>query len=193
MADSTASAKVTDPLAQWKEEQRKERMRLMKQNSRFSMPFAIRLPSATGLAFMVGMGLGIAHGSEVAGLRFRAENAHRLPTTPTGWYLYHKSKNYQAAHGGVMEGLKMGAKVSFWTAAFFSIEEMFDRYRGTKDFLNTVIASCSVAGAFSVWSKSHPALDPDVLDNTILFSTTTLVRRAQWNVQDIVKSYKLFL
>lgn len=46
----------------------------------------------------------------------------------------------------------MGFKVSFWTAAFFGIEEMFDRYRGTKDFLNTTVASLSVAGAFSLWS-----------------------------------------
>lgn len=46
----------------------------------------------------------------------------------------------------------MGTKVSIWTAGFFSIEEMFDRYRGTKDFINTVIASLSVAGAFSLWS-----------------------------------------
>lgn len=134
--------------AQWREEQIRQRQI----NSRFSLPFALRLPLATSLSFVVGMGLGVSHGSQVAGLRFRAENAHRLPTTPTGWYLYHKSKNYQMAYGGVMEGIKMGAKVSIWTAGFFGIEEMFDRYRGTKDFLNTVIASLSVAGAFSLWS-----------------------------------------
>jgi len=117
-----------------------------------SLPFGMRLPLATTLSFVSGMALGISHGSQTAGLRFRAENAHRLPTTPTGWYLYHKSKNYHMALGGVKEGMKMGAKVSFWTAGFFSIEEMFDRYRGTKDFVNTVIASLSIAGGFSLWS-----------------------------------------
>ncbi|KIM97884.1 hypothetical protein OIDMADRAFT_129065 [Oidiodendron maius Zn] len=136
-------------LAQREEEQ----IRKLKINSRFSLPFGVRLPIATSFSFLVGMGLGVSHGSQVAGLRFRAENAHRLPTSPTGWYLYHKSKNYQMAFGGVKEGLKMGTKVSFWTIGFFYIEDMFDRYRGTKDFINTVIASLSVAGAFSMWNR----------------------------------------
>jgi len=136
------------------EEWRRERTRQMKIDSRFSLPFHIRLPFATSLSFIVGMGLGVSHGSHLAGLRFRAENAHRLPTTPTGWYLYHKSKNYQRAYGGVIEGFRMGGRVSIWTAGFFGIEEMLDRYRGTKDFLNTVLASLSMAGAFSAWSKS---------------------------------------
>jgi len=136
------------------EDWRQEKTRQMKIDSRFSLPFHVRLPFATSISFIVGMGLGVSHGSQLAGLRFRAENAHRLPSTPTGWYLYHKSKNYQRAYGGVVEGFKMGGKVGIWTAGFFGIEEMFDRYRGTKDFLNTVLASLSVAGAFSAWSKS---------------------------------------
>jgi len=130
-----------------------ERLREEKRLNSRSLPFAQRLPLATTLSFLVGMGLGISHGSQSTGLRFRAENAHRLPSTPTGWYLYHKSKNYQMAFGGVMEGFRMGARVSIWTAGFFGIEEMFDRYRGKKDFINTVIASLSIAGAFSVWNR----------------------------------------
>ena len=138
--------------------QREEEIHHLKINSRFSLPFGVRLPIATSLSFFVGTGLGVSHGSQVAGLRFRAENSHRLPTSPTGWYLYHKSKNYHMAFGGVKEGIKMGAKVSFWTIGFFYIEDMFDRYRGTKDFINTVIASLSVAGAFSMWSMLLPTL-----------------------------------
>ncbi|CZR55526.1 uncharacterized protein PAC_05414 [Phialocephala subalpina] len=134
-------------------EWRAEQIRLLKLNSRFSLPYPMRLTAATSLSFITGLALGIPHGSQTSGMRFRAENAHRLPTTPTGWYLYHKSKNYVMALGGVKEGLKMGAKVSFWTAGFFSIEEMFDRYRGTKDFVNTVIASLSIAGGFSLWNR----------------------------------------
>jgi hypothetical protein len=125
-----------------------------------SLPFGMRLPLAATLSFVSGMALGISHGSQTGGLRFRAENAHRLPTMPTGWYLYHKSKNYHMALGGVKEGMKMGAKVSFWTAGFFGIEEMFDRYRGTKDFVNTVIASLSIAGGFSLWSMHHSPSPP---------------------------------
>jgi hypothetical protein len=160
---------------------REEAMRQLKIDSRFSQPFGVRLPLATSLSFLVGMGLGLSHGSQVAGLRFRAENAHRLPTSPTGWYLYHKSKNYQMAFGGVKEGFKMGAKVSFWTAGFFYIEDVFDRYRGTKDFINTVIASLSVAGAFSLWSMHlqtllHPSPQLITVDR---FPVTTAARTAK--------------
>lgn len=52
-----------------------------------------------------------------------------------------------------MEGLKMGVKVGFWTAGFFCIEDIFDRYRRRKDFVNTVIASLAVAGGFSLWNR----------------------------------------
>jgi hypothetical protein len=137
-------------------EMKREEYRVLKENSRFSVPWGQRLPMEASFSFVVGMALGLSHGSQSTGLRFRAENAHRLPTTPTGWYLYHKSKNYNMALGGVKEGFKMGGKVSFWTAAFFGVEEIFDRYRGTKDFINTVIASLSVAGGFSLWSRSFP-------------------------------------
>lgn len=147
---------VADPVSEAetleRAEKRKERIRLLKLNSRLGIPFPVRLPFVTSVSFMSGMALGLSHGSQAAGFRFRAENAHRLPDNPTGWYLYHKSKNYQMALGGVKEGFKMGAKISFWVTGFFSIEEMFDRYRGTKDFFNTVIASLSVAGGFSVYS-----------------------------------------
>lgn len=146
-----ASALEEEERKRWIESKREE-YRVLKENSRFSLPWGQRLPIAASLSFVAGMALGLSHGSQTTGLRFRAENAHRLPTTPTGWYLYHKSKNYNMALGGVKEGFKMGAKVSFWTAAFFSVEEIFDRYRGTKDFINTVIASLSVAGGFSLWS-----------------------------------------
>lgn len=132
----------------WREEQ----IRQLKIDSRIGLPYGMRLPLTTGIAFLAGASLGVAHGSQTTGLRFRAEHAHRLPTTPTGWYLYHKSKNYHMAMGGVKEGMKMGAKIGFWTAGFFSIEDMFDRYRGTKDFVNTILASLSVAGVFSLWS-----------------------------------------
>jgi hypothetical protein len=121
-------------------------------NSRLSLPTPIRITLATASSFVLGLGLGLSHGSKTAGLRFRAENAHRLPKTPTGWYLYHKSKNYHVALGGVKEGLKMGVKISAWVAAFFYIEDCWDEIRGEKDFLNTVVASLSVAGGFSLWS-----------------------------------------
>jgi hypothetical protein len=74
-------------------------------HSRLSLPAPLRILIATSASFVLGASLGVSHGSKTAGLVFRAENAHRLPATPTGWYLYHKSKNYHMAMGGVKEGV----------------------------------------------------------------------------------------
>ncbi|KAL2270720.1 hypothetical protein VTJ83DRAFT_91 [Remersonia thermophila] len=123
------------------------------QHSRLSLPAPIRIPIATTLSYLTGFILGTAQGSKMAGLRFRAEHAHKLPTSTTGWYLYHKSKNYQMAYGGIKEGFKMGFKVSFWTTAMFALEQMFDTYRGTADMLNTITSCVTVAGGFSLWNR----------------------------------------
>ncbi len=122
--------------------------------NRLSLPFVLRFPGATSSAFIVGLALGLSHGGKNAGMRFRAENSHRFPTTSTGWYLYHKTKNYHVMLGAIKEGFKMGGKIAFWAGSFFLIEEAVDRVRGSKDFLSTVVAGLSTAGAFSAWSGS---------------------------------------
>ncbi|GAB1309831.1 Mitochondrial import inner membrane translocase subunit TIM22 [Madurella fahalii] len=122
-------------------------------DSRLSIPPGIRLPMASTLSFLAGFTLGTAQGGKVAGLRFRAEHAHKLPTTTTGWFLYHKSKNYQVAYGGIREGLKMGFRICFWSTAMFAIEQMFDSYRRTADLFNTVTSCVTVAGGFSYWNN----------------------------------------
>ena len=88
----------------------------------------------------------------MAGLRFRAENAHRLPNDTTGWYFYHKAKNYQAMYGGVKEGLKMGFKLGGLVTTFVVAEEALDKYREESDFLSSVTAGLGTAGLFSLWS-----------------------------------------
>ncbi|KAH9894699.1 hypothetical protein F4778DRAFT_287380 [Xylariomycetidae sp. FL2044] len=125
--------------------------------SRLSIPPLVRIPAAAVTAFGIGMSLGLAHGSQMAGLRFRAEHAHRLPTSTTGWYLYHKSKNYNLALGGLKEGVKVGARLGFLSTAMFCAENLFDVYRGTQDFLNTVMASLAIAGGFSLWNRFSAA------------------------------------
>ena len=123
--------------------------RLSHYENRLDIPFSIRLPLATAIAILTGATLGISHGGKTAGMRFRAENAHRFPTTSTGWYLYHKSKNYHMMLGGLKEGLKMSPKIGFWAGTFFIAEEAVDRLRGTKDFLSAVIAGMTIAAGFS--------------------------------------------
>jgi hypothetical protein len=129
--------------------------------SRLSLPPMVRIPGAALAAFGIGLALGLAHGSQMAGLRFRAEHAHKLPTTTTGWYLYHKSKNYHLMFGGLKEGFRNGARLSLITSAMFCAENLFDVYRGSKDMFNTIAASLAVAGGFSLISAasmSCPAL-----------------------------------
>lgn len=99
-------------------------------NDRLSIPFMARLPLTVLVAGVGGFGLGVTQGGTMAGLRFRAENAHRLPTSQVGWYLYHKSKNYSVALGGIKEGLRMSLRLGFWTGSFFCMEEAVDRLRG---------------------------------------------------------------
>lgn len=125
-------------------------------DARLSTSPLIRIPAVTLLAGVVGAALGVSHGSTMAGLRFRAENTHRLPDSQVGWYLYHKSKNYHMMLGGIKEGLKMSAKVGFWAGSFFLVEEAVDQARGEggkKDFLSSTVAGMGVAGGFSLWSR----------------------------------------
>lgn len=124
---------------------------------RLQMSTPTRLTLATTGAFAVGMGLGGAHGGRSAQLRFRAEHAHRMPTRTTDWYFYHRSKNYHAIYGGLREGLRMGARLGFWAFGMVWLEHTVDRYRGRADLISTVIASLSVSGAFSLWSKLFPS------------------------------------
>lgn len=95
------------------------------------MPFDRRLLLTTALAFTSGFTLGSITTGHAASLRFRAENAHRLPISQPGWYLYHKSKNYYKWKHGVVEGLRKGGYIAAWSSVFFIVEESLDVFRGT--------------------------------------------------------------
>ena len=114
-------------------------------------PKRVALGSAT--SGLIGFGLGVMQGGQMAQLRFRAEHAHKMPDTTTGWYFYHKSKNYHAMQGGIREGLRMGAKTGVWTFLALGLESTVDRWRGRSDMFSTIIATMTVAGAFSTWRK----------------------------------------
>lgn len=122
---------------------------------RLSLPTPARCTYGALGGFATGLFLGVSHGSQTSGLRFRAENAHRLPTTQKGWYLYHKSKNYNAMLGGLKDGLKLGPKLSLWAGSVFALEAAVDNIRGPreKDFLSTTVATLTVAGAWSLWNR----------------------------------------
>ena len=91
-----------------------EHIRIQRRNERLSLPPEFRIALASFAALCTGTISGAMRGVKMSGLRFRAENAHRLPTSQKGWYYYHKSKNYQASLAAFREGPKMGAQLAFW-------------------------------------------------------------------------------
>ncbi|KAB8229115.1 uncharacterized protein BDW43DRAFT_289347 [Aspergillus alliaceus] len=121
---------------------------------RLGIEIGERLPYTAISAFSVGMAIGSSYGSKRAAYRFRAENAHRFPTTSTGWFQYHKTKNYTAIVGGVKEGMKMGCKLGFGALAFCLFEETVDYARhDRRDFLSTVTAGLSFSGIYSLLAR----------------------------------------
>ncbi|KAF2247557.1 hypothetical protein BU26DRAFT_520675 [Trematosphaeria pertusa] len=147
---------------------------------RLGMPFDRRLLLAAFTSFTVGTTLGYTTTARLAALRFRAENAHRLPVSNPGWYLYHKSKNYYKLQQGIPAGLRSGAYLAAWSGVFFVLEESLDVFRGTwragrtlaemegvdeldlrrvdrgvegsRDFWSSAVAGMVTGGLWSVWS-----------------------------------------
>lgn len=145
------------------------------------MTFDTRLLMAGFSSFLCGFTLGSSHAGHLASLRFRAENAHRLPISQPGWYLYHKSKNYYKMKEGILTGLRKGTYLAAWTSVFFVIEESMDVFRGTwragrtlkemegideldmkdmkrsvqmnRDFMSSAMAGMVTGGLWSAWNQ----------------------------------------
>ncbi|ETN46822.1 uncharacterized protein HMPREF1541_01011 [Cyphellophora europaea CBS 101466] len=135
-------------------------------NERLSMPPIIRWPVMAATTAGYGFSLGFSLGRRKAADRYRAMNAHRVPSTQAGWYLYHRSKSYHAAVGGVKEGVKFGGIVSIWASMFMLAEEGLDQARGRlfarrddeialgqRDALDTVLAALMTAGLYTRWHR----------------------------------------
>ncbi|RMZ81799.1 hypothetical protein DV738_g1942, partial [Chaetothyriales sp. CBS 135597] len=126
-------------------------------NERLSMPLEVRGPLVLLASFITGLGLGGTAAGQMRADRYRAENAHRYPTTEAGWYLYQRSKNYHIFLGGFSGGVRSGALLSLWAAGFMATEEGIDQLRarllhrpdGQRDFVSTVIAALALAGVHS--------------------------------------------
>lgn len=120
---------------------------------RLAIPTPARIAYGTLSASVIGFGLGAMQGGQMSQLRFRAEHAHKMPDTTAGWYFYHKSKNYHAMQGGLIEGMRMATKTGFWSFLALSLESTVDRYRGGSDMFSTIIATLTVSGMFSLARK----------------------------------------
>ena len=119
------------------------------------MTFIQRVLVTSIFAFAGGAVLGGYQGSKMASLRFRAENSHRFPTTATGWYFYHRTKNYKCMLAAIKEAFKLGPRIPAWTIGFFFVEEAVDHWRGTRDCFSTVVAGLTISSIFSVKSRSN--------------------------------------
>lgn len=148
-------------------------------NERLSMPPTIRWPVMITATMAYGFSMGATLGGRKAADRYRAMNAHRLPSTQAGWYLYHRSKSYHASLGGVKEGLKFGGILSFWATMFMLAEEGLDHARGSlfakrdedvaigqRDALDTTLAALMTAGLYTRWHRMD------------VFATTNMARMA---------------
>ncbi|KAF2875817.1 hypothetical protein BDV95DRAFT_484265 [Massariosphaeria phaeospora] len=147
---------------------------------RLGMTFDKRILLAAFTSFVCGFTLGSSTAGRLASLRFRAENAHRLPISRPGWYLYHKSKNYYKSRAGISEGMRKGVWLASWGSIFFIIEESMDVFRGTwragrtleemegvdeldikrissgveksRDFVSSAMAGMVTGGLWSAWN-----------------------------------------
>ncbi|PLB37300.1 uncharacterized protein BDW47DRAFT_39145 [Aspergillus candidus] len=105
-------------------------------------------------AFLSGITIGVPHGAKKAAYLFRAENAHRIPNSPSGWFQYHKWKNYAIGSRGLAEGLKLGSGLAVGAVAFSLFEETVDYARNDRrDFLSTVTAGLSFSGIYSLLKR----------------------------------------
>lgn len=60
---------------------------------------------------------------------------------------------------GLKEGLRMGAKIGVWTAAFYGAEAAVDGLRcERRDVMSTVVAGLGIAGAWSAWNGMSVAM-----------------------------------
>ncbi|PWY91115.1 hypothetical protein BO70DRAFT_85214 [Aspergillus heteromorphus CBS 117.55] len=113
-----------------------------------------RLSYTLTSAFCAGMVIGFSHGKKLAGYQFRAENAHRFPSSTQGWFQYHKTKNYVSLLGGMKEGARMGARLGIGATVFCLFEETVDYARhDRRDFLSTVTAGLSLSGLYSLMAR----------------------------------------
>ncbi|QSL64278.1 hypothetical protein MERGE_000434 [Pneumocystis wakefieldiae] len=112
-------------------------------DDRLNLPLVSRLILYTTVSSFISFTLGSIVGGKKSGLRFLAENAHRLPQTIQGCVML----------GGIKMGLKYSIRTSFWVNIYLGIEYILDYLRKRIDAANTVLASVSTGLIFSFVHK----------------------------------------
>ncbi|PYH40897.1 uncharacterized protein BP01DRAFT_307120 [Aspergillus saccharolyticus JOP 1030-1] len=105
-------------------------------------------------AFTMGFCLGFYKANSTSIYRFRAENAHRQPTTSMAWWQYHKTRRYVAIIAGTKEAFRMGPKLGGGAMVFTILEDIVDQARnGQRDFLSSVVAGLSFSSLYSLFAQ----------------------------------------
>jgi hypothetical protein len=123
-------------------------------NERLSMRPADRISLGIVSGLLAGMCVGFMRGYQMADLRFRAENAHRMPKSEKGWFFYHRSKTHYSVLAGMKLSAKTGSVFALMSGMFLILEDQLDNIRGgqSKDCISTTIAGTMAGGLYSLAS-----------------------------------------
>ncbi|KAJ3330749.1 hypothetical protein HDU93_010106 [Gonapodya sp. JEL0774] len=99
--------------------------------------------------FLFGSFLGGFLGARARRLQFLAENAHRLPRTPRGWFMYHRERNYQVAKRAGIVGVSYGAKVAVVCGVFAGVETAIDVARDNEDWISGGLSGLLTGALFA--------------------------------------------
>jgi hypothetical protein len=98
--------------------------------------------------FYVGTLLGGFRASHHRAHQFLAENAHRLPITKGGWYMYHRHKNYAIIREFIGKGTSNGIRMASWATLFGLSEYLFIHFNNDH-WLNGAGAGFLTGGIFA--------------------------------------------
>ncbi|KAI8872885.1 hypothetical protein GQ42DRAFT_118741 [Ramicandelaber brevisporus] len=83
------------------------------------------------LSLSVGMLSGGIPALQLRGYQYLAENAHQLPRTKRGWFMYHRQKNYEAMMAFFIGGAKSAVRIMLPVLAFEATTTAIDWLRTT--------------------------------------------------------------
>lgn len=110
-----------------------------------------RLIYVPSMAGFWGFLLGGYQGGKLAGYQYMAERQHTPPKTVSGWYFYHKTKNYhvmlKATRSGVKTATKLAAICTGYEAIQFSSDVVL--FDGATHPFSSVLSGFITSGIFS--------------------------------------------
>ncbi|OLY82221.1 hypothetical protein AYI68_g3660 [Smittium mucronatum] len=136
---------TADALADFTHDNVEETQRNSSQLVRIHMEPPKRITLLTITGALSGAVVGGYIGGRSASWQYLAERSHNLPTTVSGWYYYHKWKNYRVVLGAIKKASYYGIRIGFVSGAYELVEAAVDKY-----VVERTSALGSVAAGFTV-------------------------------------------